>query len=251
MIRLNKVVLSLIGALSIHSAIAAVIDPSVIAFNQGQRISLNLSNVDINRLSVPGDQITDIKCPGTAVCTVNYDKTDSSGAAYVSLAATDPFTMYIITAQDRSFSLLVTPQAVPGETYVFQPMGSGVNASGWEKDTDYEDINISVIGQMINGQSPDGFGYQQCSKDSPCANMSAQKVYGVIQMTPVAEYDGDDVIGLVYQLTNTGKEDFTAPPSAFYHTGVRSISLQSQTLKGGESANLYEVITNPNSDVGE
>lgn len=255
MFKLNKIVFALAGALSVQVALAAtVVNPTVIPFSEAQNISKDLSYSDVNRLTVIGDQIHNVTClspSGAVICNISYDSSDNTGSAYISLKTTDPFTMYITTVQDRNFSIFVTPQSVPGETYIFQPTTPGTNAGGWEKDTDYEDLNVTIISDLINNQPPDGFGYQQCSTDTPCINMQAQKQYGVIQMTPMAEYDGDNVIGLIYQITNTGKEAFTAAPSAYYTAGVRAIAEQKQTLQGGESGYLYEVITNPNANLGD
>lgn len=250
MIKLNNIIFAFLSIITSQVAVASAINPSVIAFNEGQLIQVNLSDTDINRISVVGDQVSNVRCPGN-ICAVSFDKSDNTGSVYVNIGSSSPFTMFITTAQDRNFSLLVTPQAVPGETYVFQPMNSGMNASGWEKNSDYEDLNVNIIADLVNNQPPDSFGYQQCSSDTPCPNMKAQKAYSVIKMTPVAEYDGDAVIGVVYQLTNTGKEPFTAPPAAYYNSGVRAISLQKQTLQAGESGDLYEVITNPNANLGD
>lgn len=222
------------------------INPTVMVFNEGQTLTLPLSGTDINRLSVVGDQITDLRCMNNS-CGITYDPKDTTGSAYVSLNTNQPFTMFISTHNGHNFSVLVNPQAVPGETYLFQPMSAGMNASGWEKNSDYEQLNVTVISDMMNNQAPDGYGDYACTDKTPCMGFSTQTLYTVLAMTPVNEYLGDEVIGVVYSVKNTGKQSVSMTPSAFYTSGVRSVALSQQTLNAGEGAFVYEVITNPNS----
>ncbi len=245
---LNHKILFSLGLLASMSGclIADNINPSVMAFNEGQTLTLPLSGTDINRMSVVGDQITDLRCMNNS-CGITYDPKDTTGSAYVSLNTNQSFTMFISTHNGHNFSILVNPQAVPGETYLFQPMSAGMNASGWEKNSDYEQLNVTVLSDMMNNEAPDGYGDYACTDKTPCTGLSTQTLYTVLKMTPVNEYLGDEVIGIVYSVKNIGQKSVSMTPSAFYTPGVRSISLSQQTLVSGDTATVYEVITNPNA----
>ncbi len=247
---INKILLTAAAVLATQMSFANAINPATMPFTDGQTLTVNMSDTDNNRLVVVADQISNVYCPDN-VCSLQSMPSDASGAVYVALNTSQPLTMYITTRDGRNFSLQVTPQQIPGTTYYFQPMSAGISSKHFEKDTAYEELLTNTITGMINGQTPDGYGYENCSVKSNCPNVSQKTVYGVIQMTPVTEYVGDEVIGVVYTLKNTASKPITFPASAFNSSGVRAIALSQQTLTKDSTGYLYEVVTNPANGNGE
>src|SRR3990167_5657518 len=105
-----------------------------ISFVDNQRIPITLSDTNINRLVVSNDQITNVLCPSD-YCTSTHNSGDQSGAAYIKLLTTQPFTLFVGTNAGHQVSLQVTPKTSSGKTLVLNPTSNNGVAKKWEKES--------------------------------------------------------------------------------------------------------------------
>src|SRR3989338_4794453 len=74
-------------------------------FSENQSIPVALSSTNINRLVVSNDQITHVICP-TDDCMSKHDSNDTSGSVYVSILTSNPFTLFVSTANGLLVKML-------------------------------------------------------------------------------------------------------------------------------------------------
>jgi len=203
-----------------------------ISFSDNEQISVILSNTDINRLAIQGDKIQNINAP----LGLYTAKNDISGAVYVTLNGTLPFTMYLTTVGGHTVSLFINPRPIVGKVIILQPTSTLTTATHWEKDSNYQKILVTVIANMINHQTPDGYVF------SAVSNPKTTDFYGIANLRPVAIYTGSNLTGLVFEVKNKTRGFITLRPAYFYKTGVRAVALSVQTIDPYGIAFLYEVI---------
>lgn len=208
---------------------------SNISFVDNQRIPVTLSDTNINRIVVSNDQITNILCPSD-YCTSTHNPGDESGAAYIKLLTTTPFTIFLATNAGHHVSLQVTPKSANGKTLVLNPAGASPVANKWERESSYRKLLVTLIKDMMDNKVPDGYGYTTIS------NSDKQKIFhglGTMQMKGV--WTGDHLIGTEYVFKNESGKTLTIPDSAFYHHGIRLVAQTSQSVSPGEYNVVYEI----------
>src|ERR1700722_3591135 len=218
-------ILSLVVGLSLLSCAYADISPVILPFNEGQTLDVALSDTNINRISVNNDKIIHLTCePGA--CSVSNNQDDPTGSAYVNVAATTPFNMYISTAAGHNLSLLVTPGNSAGATVLLQALSGGSTASTWETSSNYETVLVGVMTALIRDDSPDGYSHFYCTgqKDDPCS-VPAITQYKNLAIKPVEVLSGEKLIGIHYSLQNKGTQVFDLYEGAFYGPGVSAVAL--------------------------
>lgn len=208
---------------------------SNISFVDNQRIPVILSDTNINRIVVSNDQITNILCPSD-YCTSTHNPGDESGAAYIKLLTTTPFTIFLATGAGHHVSLQVTPKSANGKTLVLNPAGASPKAQKWEKESSYRKVLVKLIKDMMDGKVPSGYGY------TAIADSRIEKVFhGLGTLKIQAIWTGDYLMGTEYEFKNNANKIITIPDSAFYQSGVRLVAQSSQSVLPGNTENVYEI----------
>lgn len=208
--------------------------PVHIPFHENSTHTLHLSSTNLNRLQVQRDTITAVICPEDK-CVATDVPGDTGGGKTVQLSRFDAaaFTLYVVTAHHRHVSLLVTPKKMAGRTVILQPR-DGARASTHEKATPYSRLLISTMQAMLQGDTPEGYGVEHINGKPLLLN-------GVVQIRAVRVYDGEQLRGTVYRITNHAQHSITLSPSEFYHPGIRAVALARQTLAPAQSGLLYTI----------
>lgn len=237
MIRKKIFKLATIGSSLLLSTSLFASNPAAISFSDNQAIPVTLSDTNINRLVVSNDQITNILCP-TDYCTSTHNPSDQSGAAYIKLLTTQPFTLFVATNSGHQVSLQVTPKATSGETLVLNPTSSNTVAKKWEKESSYRKVLISLIKNMMDNQVPDGYGY------TPINTSDAESIFhGMGTMQVKAVWTGNYLVGMEYIFRNKTSKKITVPDSAFYRPGVRLVAQTSQSVSANGDDVVYEILS--------
>ena len=217
------------------STAASVACAKTISFTDNQMIPISLSSTNINRIAVLNDQITHVICP-SGFCTSKNNGDDQSGAAYIQLLTQNPFTLFVSTQNGHHVAFSVTPTQAVGKTLVLNPLSANLKAQTWETESSYRALLITLIRDMMNGTTPDGYGFTAIN------HADTQKIFsgrGSMQMQAV--WSGSYLIGTAYLFKNLTSKALTLPESAFYHTGVRLVSTTNQKVSAGGSEMVYEI----------
>lgn len=205
-------------------------------FNENQRVTLPASTVNINRLFVKGDKITQHVAPqGTFI----FDKTLSrDGSLYFKpMYLNASFTLFFTTAHDHHFSVQITPNTSKGQTIEMIPNAASEQQRHWERNSGYLALLQQFMHAMILGKPLKGMSAQTLAKGD-VIKLSAHTQLRLLQV-----YGGAHISGLVYQLNNTGNRSVRLLERRFYHTGVRAVSLSQQVVGAHRQARVYEIIS--------
>jgi type-F conjugative transfer system secretin TraK len=143
--------------------------------------------------------------------------------------------LFLVTESGRHFSLLVSPDAKPGVTYDFIPMGKSNQAAHWEEQGEYTTQLVSVLRDMMRGDVPDGYGYHAVAHAKPWLFKRAAS------LTLISEYQGEHWRGEVFEVHNNTKKSLLLTPNGFYGPGVKAVALSKQTLVPGETGYVYDI----------
>lgn len=204
-----------------------------ISFADNEQISVVLSSSDINRLVVQGDKIQNINAP----LSLYNAKNDAGGAAYITLLSTLPFTMYLTTVGGHNFSLFVNPRPIVGKSVIFQPTSTFAVTKPWEENSNYQKILVTLVKNMVNHQTPDGYLYREAGK------VKSSDFCSIANLKPLAFYSSSQLTGIIFELKNKKKKPITLHPADFYRPGVRAVALSQQVVNPAATVFLYEVIS--------
>ncbi|OGT07652.1 MAG: type-F conjugative transfer system secretin TraK [Gammaproteobacteria bacterium GWF2_41_13] len=214
--------------------------PIIVNFADNDQFVLFFSTMDLNRLYLPNDHIVSLNGPPEAFSAHNDD-----AGIYVALLTSDPFTLFLSTAEGHHFSILVKPsEKVGGFTYEFHAKSAGVLVAKWEEDSPYSELIMKLMRGMINGEAPAGYGFYDISHHAPKIHF-----YNVGLLKPITLLKGAHLSTISYEFDNTTDTPITLSPNEFYHAGTRAVSLSQETVAAKGSAMVYVVISNePTAD---
>ena len=215
-----------------------------IHFTNNETVKITLSKDDPNRLFIQGDKIQNIACK-KGFCVTKL--MPESGDAMLSLGpmarASQGFTFYITTKQERHLTVVALPEHGVGQTIQFIPASGGSSkAAQFEKKSPYQQTLTALIQYMMRypqtGQAPPGYAVADVDQQTPTANNSKSDVL----VFPVRFFRGMHFAGLVYGVKNTSDHKMTISPRQFYEKGMLAGAVAKRKLKPGEITRLYEVV---------
>lgn len=214
--------------------------PIIVNFADNDQFVLFFSTMDLNRLYLPNDHIVSLNGPPEAFSAHNDD-----AGIYVAVQTSDPFTLFLSTAEGHHFSILVKPsEKVGGFTYEFHAKSAGALVAKWEEDSPYSELIMKLMRGMINGEAPAGYGFYDISHHAPKIHF-----YNIGLLKPITLLKGAHLSTIAYEFDNTTDAPVTLSPNEFYHAGTRAVSLSQETVAAKGSAMVYVVISNePTAD---
>lgn len=205
--------------------------PEQIDFANNATVNVSLSNVDTNRIFVDGDKIAGMYC-SQSLCVAHNDK---SGSAYLSISKQVPaFTAYATTTQGRHFALFIRSSGIPAKTLELIPQGGGAVKKS-QKGADYQDRLATLIGAMAQNEIIDGFGI------TPIKQSKSVTVNHQYKVKLLSIYQGSELQGLTYQISNITDKPINLDNNTFYSHGIRAIALSKKVLWAHESGLLWEI----------
>lgn len=202
-----------------------------------ETISAKISSQDVTRIFVQGDRIKSLKGIKGAYTRENDEK---NGEVYIQPAPAyqgSAFTVMIETEKGRHFTLILNPVSVPSETLMLVPKGVGrEEARHFERASSYELTLTHLMQEMVSHQVPEGYAVQQIDKKK-CFHLGNIATFKLKTI-----YQGFNLRGEVFELTNTKSYAITLDESSFYKVGVRAISLSSTKVAPYGNAYIYRIM---------
>ncbi|MCG6230259.1 TraK domain-containing protein [Vibrio furnissii] len=235
--------------------------PKVYEVKNNELVKISLSSVDLNRIVILNDKVSEINCPA-GFCTLSKER-DSSGGTLLSIGASaqmtqngyefPPFTMFIETENGRHFSALVIPMAKPAVTAIFNIEENKLEAiEKKRKAMPYVSMLTSFMKESVfafenNTTMPDfkkydvSKDYQICSKGKKGAEcINPNKVNAL----PMTVFHGGDYNIIVYKLYNPTQKDAVIKRSEFYVRGLAALTIEPaiKRLPAGGFAYMYQIV---------
>ncbi|ALA26635.1 type-F conjugative transfer system secretin TraK [Piscirickettsia salmonis] len=207
-----------------------------IHFNDNSNVSIQASSANINRIFVKGDRIIQRVAPqGTFL----FDKRRSKdGSVYFRpLYPKAQFSIFFTTQSGHHFSALVSAVGADGKTVEMIPNNSTEAQVHWEKNTGYLKLLQAFMKGMIKDEEIKGVN-SQVLKDSKPFNG-----FPDTEMTLTKIYQGGQLQGFVYSITNTSNHTVHLPERKFWRPNVRAVSLSELNLAPKHSGFIYTIMS--------
>lgn len=239
--------IAILLALMSQFSFATNVPKNTFPFADGDTISLKLSSININRILVKGDKITNITCPDK-FCTATGVQHDKNGSISLKLNVALPFTAHVLTQKGRLFALFINPQNIPSVITEFVPTDIHLSQpSVFEREFDYPTAIANFTKAMMlwkkNGTPISGFNVH------PVDPTSLPKDRSKLPIIPKTIFVGKDYSGIIYEVQNKAEETVELTTAQFYSYAARSAALDAYELKPNEKTYLYMVTGGGVSDV--
>lgn len=250
---MKKVMTIILCALVFQTTLASntIVGPVKVKVANNEQATVDLSNTDVNRLFVENDKITSFNWPKDRCDPHN----DPSGSVYFNVYGKSPFTAFVSTEKGRHFSLVIIPKSEPGATLMFIPTTPAVIhysahsalASAFEKSNPYEKTLITLLRGVMLREIPEGY---TAISEKAFPTIAAFKIENIsgnlndLNQKVVAGFLGGTLALRVIKVTNTSHESVMLLARDFYSPSVRAVAIGTESLSGGESGYVYEVVSN-------
>jgi conjugal transfer pilus assembly protein TraK len=231
---IKKIIILIFNLLLINNIYALQVKNAV----DNETVMAKVSSTDVTRIFVLGDRIKSVKGLKGAYSRENDEK---NGEVYLqpSLLYQDrAFTVLIATEQGRHFTLLLTPTASPSETLMLVPKGVGQERAAKFEQANYYELTLNhLMVAMKNGTLPEGYVMRAVD------NKTAYQIGQRLRVTLKALYDGLNLRGEIYTITNNLTTSVQLDEREFYKKGTRAISVDTIILLPKSSINLYRIVS--------
>lgn len=199
-----------------------------------QTITAKISSSELSRIYVKGDRIQATRGINGAYELI---KDEREGAVFVrptGFYVNRPFNLFVTTEHGHTWSLLLVPMNIPGQTIGIVSLSPSGVPSHWEKNTAYADLLIQLMNGMANEKQPEGFAMTPV--------MGKITAFPGFKMQLVSVFRGNKLQGEVWCITNCSGKNLQLHPQQFFQKNVRSIALQDETLAINGKTFLFKVI---------
>lgn len=267
---MRKLIMAILSLVIVNSAFAenAIINkPDYYTLNNNDTVQVYLSSVDINRLTIKDDEISNIQCP-TNFCTIDKKSNSSNGALIALNQGLEPFSLFVDTVNDRHFGLLVVPISQPAKTLIFEIEENKTEKIVKDmKAMPYQtrltklmksailahENSTSLIGYSKHVVTEEKNNKTQCPRsrqDSPYCNLLKNsevlknKPTDQMLIIPKVVYHNDVDNIIVYTVKNLSSKEQKIRPNQFYVTGLQTLSYipNIKYLQPNQSVTMYQIV---------
>jgi len=229
---------TLLLSLAIVFAAPSVHALQVLEGVEGKTLFVKASLRDLNRLSIEGGKIRRVVAADGSMLTGSADT--ATGQALIRPLVTDPFGVFVFSLSGKTYSLVLQPQDIPGETIVIKEAALPVSAASRpgeiEKAASYQQAIKKMIQALAGGGALDG--------------LESRNTWDEIRLWKGSRFalerilTGNTLVGEQYQLFNLSDAPMQVAEQEFYRKGVLAVSVRDLTVEPGRSTKVFVVKLN-------
>ena len=202
-----------------------------------QTVFVKISSKELSQIFITNDRISSVRgIDGEYQLT----KDEQKGAVFIKptpLFQHQMMTVFIMTEQEHSYTLLLNPLDIPSETIELKPLSPSKKiAEHWEKSSPYTDLMMALLKSMSNQKNPEGYAVISLGAGH------VQKLSSGITMQLITLYKGSQIEGEIWKLKNDSKITQTLEPHYFYQEATRAVAIADEKLRAGDETLLYRVV---------
>lgn len=220
----------MLSALLAQALPAEAVQTVVVAPN-GHAV-VQVSATDANRFHIEGRRIARVWGAEDRVAIKPDTEAGDFYLTPVPAGANRPLSIFVKDSEGATYSLLVTPAAIPAETIVLRPEGAG-SGSGNGSGNDFERVTLRVLRAVANGLTPDGFTREAVNLDIPKWREARLRLRDRLR-------DGDISVER-YTLTNIDKQPMRIEETEFAQRGVFAVAIESHLLAPQAQTTVYVI----------
>lgn len=233
---MKRPLLSLCAVLVLASAQAQALQ--IVNGVEGNTLFVKASLRDLNRISIEGGKVRLVKAADDGLLTGSADTV--TGQALVQPLVKDPFGIFVFSQSGRTYSLVLQPQDIPGESIVIR------------------ETALPTVASFKPGSIEKAASYQQAIKKMMQALMGVTRLDGIEVKTGWDEIKlwqnsrfalektltGQTLIGDQYRLFNTSDATMRIAEQEFYKKGVVAVAVSDRVIEPGRSTQVFIVKRN-------
>lgn len=221
---------------------AGAAQAQVIEAKDGGHIAAIISAKAINRITLEGDRIKDVKRSGNTFEVTNDSVTGDIYLKYAKNVTPGLIEFFIITEKNRSYHLTLSPKRQPGVTVTIRNGDTDkVAASSFEAKSPFKQGVASLIKSMIADTKVPGYTIMRGPKTYPLHYKAKFKAGSALLMRRTSIYEGDAFVGSVYKVTNVSKDLVEFDETKFQKPSVIGVSISTNRLAPKAVLTLYLV----------
>lgn len=226
--------------------------PKEVKFQEGESIKLVLSKINLNRVFVKGDKITQIRYPekAFAIDTSGIEDSESGlDSVYIKPVFDGELTLFVTTNKNHNFSIQVSSDDSEGKTVQMIPSSKRHKKPAHASITQ----NTKEIKTSLNEEIIEDMAQERTPKEFNLLNIKGQPFYiqKVIKAKPIKVYQGNNLKSYVYEIENKSKSSVALKNEWFTtNKNIRAMRLEKGELQPGEKTHFYAVYNDDSRSVG-
>jgi conjugal transfer pilus assembly protein TraK len=164
----------------------------------------------------------------------------ATGQALIRPLVKDPFGVFVFSQSGKTYTLVLQPQDIPGETIVIKeatvPVSAASRPGDIEKAASYQQAISKMIHALAGETALDG--------------IEIKKTWDEIRLWKGARFalervlTGHTLVGEQYRLFNLSDAPMRLAEQEFYKKGVLAVSVRDLTVEPGRSTQVFVVRRN-------
>jgi conjugal transfer pilus assembly protein TraK len=205
---------------------------------EGKTLFVKASMRDLNRISIEGGKVRLVKAADDSMLTGSADA--ATGQALIRPLVKDPFGVFVFSQSGKTYTLVLQPQDIPGETIVIKeatvPVSAASRPGDIEKAASYQQAISKMIHALAGETALDG--------------IEIKKTWDEIRLWKGARFalervlTGHTLVGEQYRLFNLSDAPMRLAEQEFYKKGVLAVSVRDLTVEPGRSTQVFVVRRN-------
>lgn len=230
----KSLLLNLVAALAMSPAHALQVVEGV----EGKTLFVKVSLRDLNRISIEGGRVRLVKSADDAMLTGSADA--ATGQALIQPLVKDPFGVFVFSQSGKTYTLVLQPQDIPGETIVIKESSATAPMSSQpgeiEKAASYQQAIKKMIQALAGERLPEGIEVKKTWEEIRLWKGSRFALEQVLT--------GRTLVGEQYRLFNISDAPIRVAEQEFYKKGVLAVSVRDLTIEPGRSTQVFVVKRN-------
>ena len=205
---------------------------------EGKTLFVKVSLRDLNRISIEGGRVRLVKSADDGLLTGSADAT--TGQALIQPLAKDPFGVFVFSQSGKTYTLVLQPQDIPGETIVIKetavPASVAAKPGEIERASSYQQAIKKMIQALAGEGLPEGLELKKTWEEIRLWKGSRFALEHVLT--------GHSLVGEQYRLFNISDAPVRVAEQEFYKKGVLAVSVRDLTVEPGRSTQVFVVKRN-------
>lgn len=204
---------------------------------EGESIYVDVSYRDYNRIQIDGARVKRIKSPDDRWIFGEADA--DTGQALIQPKRKDPFGIFVISSTGKTYSLVLQPKDIPGESIIIKEFRDDPRADTNNVVDESPDFKAQIKSMMI-----------AMASGVPVSGLKEQKVWQEIPLWQGTLFalertlTSGNYVGSQYKLINQTGQEMILAEQEFYINGVLAVAIDRLKLGAGESTAIYTVTRN-------
>jgi conjugal transfer pilus assembly protein TraK len=205
---------------------------------EGKTLFVKVSLRDLNRISIEGGRVRLVKSADDGMLTGSADTT--TGQALIQPLGKDPFGVFVFSQSGKTYTLVLQPQDIPGETIVIKetavPASIAAKPGEIERSSSYQQAIKKMIQALAGEGMPEGLEVKKTWEEIRLWKGSRFALEHVLT--------GHSLVGEQYRLFNVSDAPVRVAEQEFYKKGVLAVSVRDLTVEPGRSTQVFVVKRN-------